>query len=100
MVPQERVKVILLMNHRESRMPVYFFSTWSATKVKWVEAGHDIGYSVRTHAGPQIKEHLLELKPCAGEGGFIPIPDHRIPPDCTLLDVYEYTDVFNEVFNS
>ncbi|HPQ47418.1 MAG TPA: uroporphyrinogen decarboxylase family protein [Clostridia bacterium] len=48
----------------------------------------------------KIREHLLELKPCILEGGIIPIPDHRIPPDCPLESVYEYIDVFNDVFNS
>ncbi|MBN2852521.1 MAG: hypothetical protein JXQ23_07285 [Clostridia bacterium] len=46
-----------------------------------------------------IREHLLSLKPCVDEGGFIPIPDHRIPPDCSLSSMYEYIEVFNDVFN-
>jgi len=47
----------------------------------------------------KIREHLLTLKPCVDEGGYIPIPDHRIPPDCSLEDVHDYLDVFNDIFN-
>lgn len=46
-----------------------------------------------------IREHLLEIKDAVDEGGIIPIPDHRIPPDCKIDSMYEYIEVFNEVFN-
>lgn len=46
-----------------------------------------------------IRKHLLDLKPCIDEGGIIPIPDHRIPPGITVENMYDYIDVFNEVFN-
>lgn len=46
-----------------------------------------------------IRRHLLSLKPTVDEGGYIPIPDHRIPPDCSYSDFLTYIKVFNEVFN-
>jgi hypothetical protein len=27
----------------------------------------------------------------------LPIPDHRIPPDCSLKDMLTYVEVFKEV---
>lgn len=47
----------------------------------------------------EIRAHLLSLKPEADEGGFIPLPDHRIPPDCSYQDFLTYVRIFNEVFN-
>jgi uroporphyrinogen decarboxylase len=46
-----------------------------------------------------VRKHLLSLKPAADEGGYIPIPDHRIPPECSYNDFLTYIKVFNEVFN-
>jgi hypothetical protein len=46
-----------------------------------------------------IRAHLEPLRPVVEEGGYIPIPDHRIPPDCSLNDMRAYVRVFNEVFN-
>jgi len=47
-----------------------------------------------------IRQHLQRLKPLAMDGGFIPMPDHRIPPDCSLADFKTYITVFKDVFNS
>ena len=46
-----------------------------------------------------IRAHLERLKPITAEGGFIPLPDHRIPPDCSLKQFQVYVRVFDEVFN-
>jgi len=45
-----------------------------------------------------IRAHLEHLRPIAEEGGYIPMPDHRIPPDCSLNDFVQYLSIFNEVF--
>ncbi|MFH1706936.1 MAG: uroporphyrinogen decarboxylase family protein [Planctomycetota bacterium] len=42
-----------------------------------------------------IRKELKPLVPVVREGGFIPIPDHRIPPDCSLADFKTYIEVFN-----
>jgi hypothetical protein len=45
-----------------------------------------------------IREHLLRLRPVVADGGFIPIPDHRIPPSCSLKQFRTYVQVFKEAF--
>ncbi|MGE5598288.1 MAG: uroporphyrinogen decarboxylase family protein [Bacteroidota bacterium] len=45
-----------------------------------------------------IRRHLSALRPLVEEGGFIPMPDHRVPPDCSLAQFRTYTRVFREVF--
>ena len=51
--------------------------------------------------GPEekLREHLQSLKPCVDEGGFIPIPDHRIPPQVSYRQMCRYIEIFHEVFN-
>ena len=54
------------------------------------------------HVIPQgaaaIRAHLEPLRELADEGGYIPLPDHRIPPDCSWKHFKTYVDVFREVF--
>lgn len=45
-----------------------------------------------------IREELEPLKLLVKEGGYIPIPDHRIPPDCSLEAFKTYIRVFKEMF--
>jgi hypothetical protein len=45
-----------------------------------------------------IREELEHLKPLAEEGGFIPIPDHRIPPDVSLEQMKNYADISRQIF--
>ena len=56
---------------------------------------------VNKHIIPQgkaaVRAELQRLKPLVQEGGFIPLPDHRIPPDCSLDDFRRYVEVFREV---
>jgi hypothetical protein len=46
-----------------------------------------------------IREYLLSLKPAVAQGGYLPIPVHRIPPEVSYADLKTYLQVFNEVFN-
>jgi hypothetical protein len=46
-----------------------------------------------------IREHLTRLKPLVTEGGYLPIPDHRIPPDCSLAQLKTYFCLFKEIFS-
>lgn len=46
-----------------------------------------------------IAAELLPLRPLVTEGGYIPFPDHRIPPDCSLEQFRVYLAVFNDIFN-
>ena len=52
--------------------------------------------------GPEEKlcSHLQSLKPCVDEGGFIPIPDHRIPPQVSYQQMLKYVKIFHEIFNN
>jgi len=45
-----------------------------------------------------IRTHLQALRPAVAAGGFIPMPDHRIPPDTSLEQFNTYLRVFSEVF--
>jgi glycosyltransferase involved in cell wall biosynthesis len=45
-----------------------------------------------------IRAELEPLRPLVEEGGFLPMPDHRIPPDCSLEQFRTYVRVFKEVF--
>ena len=47
-----------------------------------------------------IRAHLESLKPAADQGGYLPLPDHRIPPDCSLNQFRTYVRVFKDVFGS
>ncbi len=47
-----------------------------------------------------IRKELEHLKPLVDDGGFVPIPDHRIPPDISLDQMRNYVNIFNETFNS
>ena len=45
-----------------------------------------------------IRAELEPLRALAAEGGFIPMPDHRIPPDTSLEQFRTYLRVFKELF--
>jgi len=45
-----------------------------------------------------VRAHLEALRPAVDEGGYLPIPDHRIPPDCSLEAFRTYLRVFKETF--
>lgn len=47
-----------------------------------------------------IRKALEHLKPLVEEGGYIPIPDHRVPPNCSFEQFKIYVRVFKEVFNA
>ena len=51
------------------------------------------------HGEDAIRKELERLREPAREGGFVPMPDHRIPPDCSLSQFLSYIKVFKEVFN-
>lgn len=50
--------------------------------------------------GPQeaLRAHLTDLKREADKGGYIPIPDHRIPPQVSHRQMLDYIRIFQEVF--
>lgn len=44
-----------------------------------------------------IRAELEPLRSLVEEGGFIPLPDHRIPPDCSLEQFRTYIRIFKEL---
>jgi uroporphyrinogen decarboxylase len=50
--------------------------------------------------GPEaaLRAHLESLRPSVEQGGLLPIPDHRIPPEGSYSHMLRYIRVFNEVF--
>lgn len=49
--------------------------------------------------GPQLRAHLESLRPAVEAGGYLPMPDHRIAPDCSYQRMLEYIALFDEIFN-
>jgi len=47
-----------------------------------------------------IRAHLLSLKPIVDEGRYLPLPDHRVPPECSYEDFLTYIRVYHEIFNA
>jgi uroporphyrinogen decarboxylase len=50
------------------------------------------------HGEAAVRRELERVKPLADEGGYVPMPDHRIPPDCSLEAMRTYIRVFHNVF--
>lgn len=48
----------------------------------------------------ELRAYLLTLKPEVDRGRFLPLPDHRIPPEISLDDMKRYIRVFHEVFDN
>lgn len=45
-----------------------------------------------------ITEELKRVEKLAKNGGYIPIPDHRIPPDVSLAEMQKYCTIYKEIF--
>ena len=45
-----------------------------------------------------IRAELEPLRDLVAEGGFIPLPDHRIPPDTSFKQFCDYVRIFKNVF--
>ncbi len=45
-----------------------------------------------------IREELMRVEKLAKSGGYIPLPDHRVPPDASLKDMQNYCRIFKEIF--
>ena len=46
----------------------------------------------------ELRAYLKELKKETDKGGYIPIPDHRIPPQISLKQMQTYIEIFHEIF--
>lgn len=80
--------------------------TWKASPItirqKYGKALRMMG-GVNKHVlteGPEAVRRSLEpLVPLVKEGGYVPMPDHRIPPMVSLAQFRDYVRVFKEVFS-
>ena len=80
--------------------------TWNASPAKHREQfGPNLkmlgGINKHLIYGPEalLRAHLEELKPVVDAGGYIPIPDHRIPPNVSYAQMLRYIEIFNDVMN-
>ncbi len=81
--------------------------TWNASIEPWRK---EYGKKVRGVGGMRkyifaleksdIDKEIERLKTLVDLGGFIPCPDHRIPPDAKFENVKYYCEQFKKVFNS
>jgi uroporphyrinogen decarboxylase len=79
--------------------------TWGADPVEYRRIyGHDMriigGVSKRILAGrrEEITREVDRLAPLVEDGGFIPTPDHRVPPDVPLDNYLFYLERAREVW--
>lgn len=46
----------------------------------------------------KLRTYLKELKKETDKGGYIPIPDHHIPPQISLKQMRTYIEISHEIF--
>lgn len=70
---------------------------WNADPVRYrKEYGRDllmiggVGKQLLASNNDQITREVERLAPLVEEGGFIPTPDHRVPPDVSLTNYVHY----------
>jgi hypothetical protein len=79
--------------------------TWNASIAPWrAKFGRDLrgvgGMDKRVfaHGRQAVDREIERLKSLVDLGGFIPCPDHRIPPDAEWDTVRRYTDRMHDTF--
>ena len=81
--------------------------TWNASIKPWREkygkelrgvGGMNKLVLAQDHAA--VDAEIERLRPLVDLGGFIPCPDHRIPPDAEFANVQYYCERMHEVFGS
>jgi hypothetical protein len=104
----QRDRFAAIMNYQPfDRLPVWCFGTWQADPVALRRRfGRDLRMigGVNKHVIPRgeraIRASLEPLGGLVALGGYIPLPDHRIPPACSLDQFRRYVDVFRSVFEA
>ena len=79
--------------------------TWGATPAKMRQKFGDdlrmfggVDKNMLSRSPEEVRAYLTELKKETDKGGYIPIPDHRIPPDVSLKNMQDYVEIFHQVF--
>ena len=50
------------------------------------------------HTQDEIAREIDRLAPLVEEGGYIPMPDHRVPPDVSFANYLYYLDTAKQVW--
>jgi uroporphyrinogen decarboxylase len=50
------------------------------------------------HTKDEIAREIDRLAPLVEEGGYIPMPDHRVPPDVSFANYLYYLDTAKQVW--
>jgi len=100
----DKLVPIWLENGVNTMFPIEV-GTWNASIGPWREQyGRDIrgiggmNKVVFAYDKARIDEEIERLKPLVELGGYMPCPDHRIPPDAKWEMVQYYTDRMHQVF--
>jgi hypothetical protein len=100
----DKLVPIWLENGVNTMFPIEV-GTWNASIAPWREAyGREIrgiggmNKVVFAYDRERIDAEIERLKPLVDLGGYIPCPDHRIPPDAKWENVQYYCDRMHQVF--
>lgn len=79
--------------------------TWGADPVKYRQQyGKDllmmggVDKHILARSRPEIAAEVKRLAPLVEEGGFIPMPDHRVPPDVPLDNYLYYLETIRQIW--
>jgi len=79
--------------------------TWDASIAPWREQyGRELrgvggmNKTVFAHDRAAVDAEIERLRPLIELGGYIPCPDHRIPPDAEFANVCYYTECMRKLF--
>jgi uroporphyrinogen decarboxylase len=79
--------------------------TWNASIASWrqqygktLRGVGGMNKVVFSHDRAAVDAEIERLKPLVALGGYIPCPDHRIPPDANWDSVRYYCDRMHQVF--
>ena len=96
---------IWLKNGVNTMFPIEV-GTWNASILPWREKyGRELrgvggmNKHVLSYDKPAVDAEIERLKPLVALGGFLPCPDHRLPPDTKWELVQYYCDRFKRVFS-
>jgi uroporphyrinogen decarboxylase len=100
----DKLLPIWLKNGVTTMFPIEV-GTWNATIIPWREkygrslkgvGGMDKRVFSQDYAA--IDKEIERLKYCVDLGGFIPCPDHRLPPESKWENVQYYCDRMHHIF--
>lgn len=101
----DKLVPIWLENGVNTMFPIEV-GTWKAEIAPWREKyGRSLrgvggmNKNVLGHDYAAVDAEIERLKPLVELGGYIPCPDHRLPPDAIWENVQYYCEKFNKAFN-